>query len=374
MEELKSKIIASLEQQGFNLSLGLNAQSTNKNVYKGLHKISKLEGVECHKDFLTNSFNHVKPFLRNAVDINPCKIDIELRYVKPNSLEEIIFRWWNLVWWSVPYQRPYGRQMRFVLWDKGHDAPFGIIGLQSPILKMSVRDKALEIPASSLDIWVNQSMQAQRLGALPPYNDLLGGKMVALAVTSNDIREAYLQKYSNQVTILKNRVLPSDLLFITTTSAFGRSSIYNRLKYKNHLVAKSLGFTKGSGTFHISETLYKDILDYLAANGVNTGRAFGTGPSRRIKLLHLGFKALDLPDYVYHNIKREFFIFSFIENLKGVIAGSEHPKFYNRTLSELQEFWLNRWALKRPNNKSDWNTFNYNEYLTDFSKEYNITF
>ena len=34
-------------------------------------------------------------------------------------------------------------------------------------------------------------MQAQRLGALPPYNELIGGKMVALSLTSNELRGEY---------------------------------------------------------------------------------------------------------------------------------------------------------------------------------------
>src|SRR5690606_17672524 len=153
-------------------------------------------------------------------------------------------RWWNLLWWSVPYQKAYGRQMRFLLWDKIHNAPFGLIGLQSPVLKMAVRDNYLQIPKETLDVWINKSMQAQRLGALPPYNQLLGSKMVALSLTSNEIRRAYKKKYKNVKTLLEKRLIEPDLLFITTTSAYGRSSIYNRLKYKNELVAESLGFTK----------------------------------------------------------------------------------------------------------------------------------
>ncbi|MFN3467742.1 MAG: Druantia anti-phage system protein DruA, partial [Candidatus Brocadiales bacterium] len=74
-----------------------------------------------------------------------------MREVKPDSFEEILFRWWNLVWWSIPYQHPYGRQMRFLLWDTTHNAPFGLIGLQSPVLKMAVRDNSLGISRNELD-------------------------------------------------------------------------------------------------------------------------------------------------------------------------------------------------------------------------------
>ena len=63
--------------------------------------------------------------------------------------------------------------MRFILWDTHHDLPFGLINLQSPILKTSVRDKSLGIPNNEIDYWVDKSMSAQRVGALPPYNELI---------------------------------------------------------------------------------------------------------------------------------------------------------------------------------------------------------
>lgn len=48
-------------------------------------------------------------------------------------------------------------------------------------------------------------MNAQRVGALPSYNELIGGKMVALAMTSNEIREKYKQKYKGYVSLIKKR-------------------------------------------------------------------------------------------------------------------------------------------------------------------------
>ena len=79
--------------------------------------------------------------------------------------------------------------MRFIIWDKSHDAPFGLIGLSSPPLRMSTRDKYLGISNDQIYYWINMSLNGQRIGALPPYNELLGGKMVALSLTSNEIRK-----------------------------------------------------------------------------------------------------------------------------------------------------------------------------------------
>ena len=255
-KELKEKIIAVLEEQGFQINPHIKPASCDKQAYKNVQNMSRLEQIAAHSDFLRRYLGKAKNYCRDGCDITPEKIELELREVKADSFEENLFRWWNLAWWTIPYQKPYGRQMRFLLWDKTHDSAFGLIGLQSPILKMSVRDKALEIPNSELDEWVNKSMNAQRIGALPPYNQLLGGKMVALSLTSNEIRAAYQLKYANYTTIIKERSIGADLLFVTTSSAFGRSSMYNRLKYKGEIVAESLGYTQGSGSFHIPQDIY----------------------------------------------------------------------------------------------------------------------
>jgi hypothetical protein len=50
--------------------------------------------------------------------------DMQAR-TEAKSQEERLFLFWNLIWWSIPYERVYGRQSRFLVWDKTHDAPSG---------------------------------------------------------------------------------------------------------------------------------------------------------------------------------------------------------------------------------------------------------
>src|SRR5262249_49017766 len=107
--------------------------------------------------------------------------------------------------------------MGLVVWDRCHNAPVGLIGLQTPTLVWSVRDKKLGIAFDERDYWVNQSMSAQRLGALPPYNYLLGGKLVASLMTADVIRKRFTRKYEGKKTVLQGRQLPARLLFLTTT-------------------------------------------------------------------------------------------------------------------------------------------------------------
>lgn len=361
--ELRKRIIQVLEDQGFKINPHIRPGECSKTTYRSIQQKARLEQLSLHKDFLVNSFRKIKNYCRDGSEINPDRISLELREVQSRSFEEILFRWWNLIWWSIPYQHPYGRQMRFLLWDTTHDAPFGLICLQSPVLKMSVRDNYLGIPKEELDIWVNKSMNAQRVGALPPYNELLGGKMVALTLSCNEIREVYKRKYKNYISIIKGRKLDPELLFITTTSAFGKSSLYNRLKYKGELIAESLGYTQGSGTFHIPENLYVELLDFLKSKKIDITRGLGHGPSRKLKLVSLGLHYLGLPKFAYHGIKREFYLFSFVKNLREVIQDSKNPVWSDRPFNQLVDYWKERWAIPRAERLPEWKNFDSDNFF-----------
>jgi len=367
-EELKEKIINALKEQGFKINPHIRPSGESKRTLRRIQSKSRFEQLSLHKNFLQKNLDMVATFCKDGKKIEPDKISLELREVTSGTLEETLFRWWNFIWWSIPYQRSYGRQMRFILWDTTHNMPFGLILLQSPVLKMNVRDKYLEIPKEELDVWVNRSMHAQRVGALPPYNELLGGKMVALALTSNEIREAYRRKYNSSKTIIKGRFISPDLLFITTTSAFGKSSLYNRLKYNGEIVAESLGYTKGSGTFHIPEGLYLEILKFLNQRGVDIARGYGHGPSRKLKLISLAFRYLDLPKFEYHNVQREFYLFPLVKNLKEVIREGGKPIWIDRPFDRLVNYWKERWAIPRAERKPEWKYFDKNRFFMRIKK------
>ena len=142
-ETLRDRITQSLEAQGFQTYPRLQPNGNNKYTYRLLQKQARLEKIAQHQNFLATHIEKASNYLRNGKDINPNGIELTLREVKSDSLEEKLFRWWNFIWWSMPYERSYGRQMRFILWDTTHDAPFGLIGLHSPPLRMAVRDDTL---------------------------------------------------------------------------------------------------------------------------------------------------------------------------------------------------------------------------------------
>ena len=92
------------------------------------------------------------------------------------------------------------------------------------------------------------------------------GHEVAMAV-SGDEAIAMLPALTSLDVLVTDEVMPrlpgheeksAAPVLITTTSALGRSSIYNRLRFDGRHVFKSIGYTQGFGHFHFSDELFKE--------------------------------------------------------------------------------------------------------------------
>jgi len=346
--KLKPEIFKILKKQGYKLKSNSFALKNNdRDTKRAVHRFAKAERIINNEDFIIKTSSLIKKYLVDGKNLSIEKIKPRIIEVQAGTKWEKLFRWWNLAWWSLPYEHAYGRQMRFVIWDSYHKAPIGLIGLQSPILSWSVRDNCLEIPLKTRDYWINQSLSAQRLGALPPYNYILGGKLVASLMTTDIIRKKFKNKYQNKKTILKNRKLPAKLLFITTTGAYGKSSVYNRLKFKDNYVAKFIGYSQGSGSFHIPNTLYEDLVTYLEEREYDVRRGYGSGPSRKLRLIDKALELLGFENGATHGVQRAVYLFPLVKNLKDVIKKDTRPKWVHRSIKDITNFWRQKWAKPR---------------------------
>jgi len=350
-------LVASAIAQGFRVNPHLRPKSSSKPALRQLHNARRVEQIRSHRATLREVLEEVKEHSIEGGNLDPENIRLRLIEVRTGSLESRIYFWWNLVWWSIPYEQPIGRQLRFLLWDDGHDAPFGLLGLQSPPLNMAARDRYLKLTPGGLDYWVNQSLSAHRIGALPPYNMLLGSKMVALTASCKELRQIYARKYKDTRTVLRKRHLPAKLLFVTTTSAYGKSSVYDRLTYNGEDVCTYLGLTKGEGTFQLTDELYKGLLTLLKTKGTSVERkGFKRGTSRKLRLVDRALDALGL-DFLNHGVQRGVYLFPHAQNLGNVVSFNRRPLWRNWTFNELFRFWHHRWAIPRSKRDPRWQLF-----------------
>lgn len=320
--------------------------SSSKEDLRLSHSPAVRVQLELSQPWIKSNYPKYATYFANGAEVDPVQIRPALIEVR-EEWQADLFRLARLTW-SLPFTKGYGRRLRFLILDKHNEKLIGILGLQSPPLDFPARDRLYSYPDGRKVELVNQTMDIYTLGAIPPYNRLLGGKLAALAAASDEVRNAYKRKYDHRVTEMEKDEIPARLVALTTTSAFGRSSIYNRLTYNNRLVAKAIGYTEGYGSFHLAP-LYPALCDYLEKKGISTRGGFGVGPRIVWQTYIRAMEQLGLPrDLLKHGVKREVFLFELASNLENYMNGrAGRPIFYHQSFADLANWWRERWLLAR---------------------------
>lgn len=350
--EIAEEIIAAWDRTQLTIRAG------GKEALRSLHVQAKRHDAGIDLSSLKRELIKNARYFPQPARIDPARIEPELVEVGTHrSLEGQLFRLLRS-YWSMPFSKGYGRRLRFLVMDKHHEAVIGLIGLQSPSADLRCRDQYLGVSkANKLEI-VNTTLDAYTVGASPSYAPLLAGKLVAGLIHSEKIRQLYWRKYAAAQTEIENRRLPQPLLGVTTTSAFGRSSIYNRLKFGDQLLARPLGFTKGFGTVHL-EGIYPHIVAWLKDRGRHVPAGFGHGPKVRWQNVMNALSDLGISrTYLGHGLEREVFIFEFAANLDRVHRYSELPVMKSFNDQAWCDYWKARWCLKRVASRPDWHKLN----------------
>lgn len=337
-----------------------------------IHRPASQLEIAARQDWLRQHLSKYLPFFANGDDVVPERIDPILVEVTKEH-DHHLFRIARLLW-SVPFSQGYGRRLRFLIIDQANGKLIGLLALQSPPLSFPARDRLFRYPPGRKTEMVNQTMDIHTLGAVPPYDRLLGGKLVALAAVSNEIRQTYWRKYCGRTTEMERRILPPHLVALTTTSAFGRSSLYNRLRYNGIIIAESLGYTEGYGAFHLME-LYPLFREFLESQGVSTRGGFGVGPRRKWQTMVRALGRLGLSsDLLRHGVKREVFLFRLVDNLEAYLEGRDaEPVYRNLPFSELVAWWRERWLLPRAVRVDGWKSWRKEEIKNILLMEQNKT-
>jgi len=254
-------------------------------------------------------------------------------------------------YWSSPYSEYVGRRMRLIIRDNSlpNKPVIGIAALGSPIIHIPERDEWIgwdkEIRTKNLIY----TMDAYVVGALPPYNYLLGGKLISYILASRNVRQLFREKYRDKVTLIEGRTA-CKLAGIFTTSLYGKSSQYNRMKFKDELLYKPIGETKGYGTLHLSEETVRTMQEYLKSEKVLITNRFGDGPSWTMRVIrHAGdLLGFDSDVLLQHSFKRNIYFVSLAKNYKEFLNGNTKKIKYNDySLREITDFWKERWLSKR---------------------------
>jgi hypothetical protein len=211
-------------------------------------------------------------------------------------------------------------------------------------------------------------------GAVPPYNEILGGKLVAMLTVGPEVVVEYRRRYGGMPSVIASSMAgrpvcrPADLVFVGTTSLFGqRPSQYDRISIPGDpgslgggpgLRYEYLGRTRGLGTFQFNEQTVADLAVLLAQSkrGQQVNSVFGEGVNPRLRKIRDGLDALGLPtdDLLNHGGPRLVYSVELTENARAYLLGMEKRPRYRmgqrnpkQLTQQIARWWMRRWLLPR---------------------------
>jgi transcriptional regulator with XRE-family HTH domain len=368
-EILRERIFAHLRDQGFHVKDGavLAPVQTDKDHLRRLHTEAVTANRERARKALAKLEHRLVARLAPGAEIDPQRIRPALVLVDDfRSLDSHMWRWCALHW-SIPVSSGYGRRLRFLVVDEGHDhRVMGLIGLADPVYALKARDTAIGWSPQQRRERLACVMDAFVLGAVPPYSQLLAGKLMALLATSQEVRDTFTEHYGHKRTRIAERDPDAQLALVTTASALGRSSVYNRLHAPDRRLAfHPVGYTAGSGDFHFSGEIYDDLAAFAAAHtpeGHTHRHASwgGTSFRNRREVLGRAFAALGLnPKKMrLHGVRRQIFLAPLAVNYdRWLRQQDDHLDWRTSPAAELGQWWKQRWALARAASTPQWQSF-----------------
>jgi len=226
--------------------------------------------------------------------------------------------------------------------------------------------KAAHVGVNMLDIVV--------CGAVPPYNAILGGKLVSLLMASPEVIEVYAKRYADSESIIASSMAGRpvrrrpQLVILNTTSLYGvASSQYNRLTIPAEEIGGSpgesvrferLGRTVGFGSFHLSRESVTQIDRLLAQSqkGRPVNSLFGEGVNPRMRKIRAGLDAIGFPAEVLlkHGSPRLVYGIALASNFGDVLLGkTSRPRYVipkskpEKRSGQIAAFWMRRWLSRR---------------------------
>jgi len=357
LRELESHLRRQLHQHLRRLGYARTAEGAlqppqeSKANFRSLHSHQRRARLREEADFIRGNLPDLIQHFASGTEIIPEAIRPELQLIEKESWESDLFRLASLTW-SVPVSQGYGRRMRFLVWDRSNDRLVGIMALGDPVFNLRVRDQLVDWGVEDRNARLVNMMDAYVLGALPPYNQLLGGKLVACLVRTKEIRNFFRERYGKSKGIISKKEKRASLVMVTTSSALGRSAVYNRLALDGIRYMDPIGFTSGWGHFHIPDRLFDEMREYLRRrrHAYSDNHQFGNGPNWRLRAVRATLVKLGLnPDLLLHGISREVFVARLALNAEAVLRGDAKRPNWSGLLAvrDVGALAVDRWVVPR---------------------------
>jgi hypothetical protein len=362
-EQLRKKVLDQITNQGFKLDIEntiVNSDMSCKSGIRQRHVPARKERFEHNLAFVQKNEEKILTNFADGEEIDLDNFGINVEVVNTSSPSADLFRYTTLLW-SVPVSNGFGRRVRFIVRDDSNGKIVGIFALGDPVFNLTCRDKVIGWDWKQRCERLFNVMDVFILGAAPPYSFLLGGKLIAMVAASNEVRETIENRYGNNETVISHKVKDSRLALLTTSSALGKSSLYDRIKYRDSTLYHKIGLTEGYGHFHLNNGLFDEMREFLDITmpGKASHNRFGHGPNWKMRTARESLKQMSLPqDLLRHGIKREVYAVPLATNYKEFLRGETNSLLgYNYPCKDVVEFWKERWLYGRAERKPDYKLF-----------------
>jgi hypothetical protein len=216
-------------------------------------------------------------------------------------------------------------------------------------------------------------MEIITCGAIPPYGDVLGGKLVAMLLCAPAVTDDFARRYRSRTSLIASGIAgravsrQAELAVLTTSSLYSvGSSQYNRIRIPAETLGgtgdvryKRIGTTESFGTVHFAPDTAQALAELarLADGGRRSvNNLFGEGMSPKLRSLRMGLEALGLPADIFlrHHSPRLLYAAELATNSQDVLLGlakSTRPVLGEaapgRGVGEIAEIWRERWLRPR---------------------------
>jgi len=295
----------------------------------------------------------VERYFATPLEVFPERIRPVIRPVE-GRLERAIFRH-ALSLWRVPVSFGYGRKLNFIVWDDWSGKVMGILGLSDPVIGLDVRDGHIGWDGEAKKERLYHVMTANVLGAVPPYNgELRGSKLVALLAGGETVRAHFRSRYEGRRSVILGKVRRAELVLVDSMGAFGRTAIYNRLRYRGRELWRHLGYTRGETHTHLKVPevfeLLRRALEVSGKEEVLKRNRYGHGPNWKMRVIRTALRVLGIrvDNLMLQGIRRGYYVYPLAENWREFLRGEEEtPRPLELADEELVAYWRERWLPRR---------------------------
>lgn len=373
LQHLNTLRLPALQQRGTDAAAG-------KAGIRSSHAAQRADVHRREQRALAAHWSSLLGHFANGCEVRPEAIDPQLVPVRSDDETGELFRMATLLW-SVPVSHGFGRRMRYLVRDGSNGKLIGIFALGDPVFNLRARDAWIGWGVRDREARLVHVMDAYVVGAVPPYAQLLGGKLVAALMGSAEIGAAFSARYGGTTGIISGVKKTAQLALVTTTSALGRSSLYNRLRLKEAVDQNGqqqtivdlvrVGSTQGFGHFQLSDALFERLRQILVVDdhAYAAGHQFGQGPNWRWRVARVSLQKVGLnPALLRHGIRRDVYAMPLASNFREFLCGTAlQPEFHRPCVARIASAALERWVLPRAARCPDFAGFRW-EQLPEFTQ------